>query len=76
MNKFKEEKKMSGTGNKDFNKTINRGQFEFKMTKEMAKSYLKMRKGDDKKKTPQEYLCQVVNNEFGIKGTCTRVLWF
>ena len=62
--------------NKRFGDTINRGFFEFKMTKEMANTYLNSRKGDDKKKRPQEYLCQVVNNEFGMKGTCTRVLFF
>ena len=52
------------------------GGFEYKMTKEMADAYLKGRKGTDKNKHPQEYLCQLVNNEFGIKGTCTRVLFF
>ena len=62
--------------NKNFGNTINRGLFEYKMTKEMADAYLNSRKGDDKKKRPQEYLCQIVNNEFGIKGTCTRVLFF
>ena len=62
--------------NKNFGNTINRGSFEYKMTKEMANAYLNSRKGDDKKKRPQEYLCQIVNNEFGIKGTCTRVLFF
>ena len=54
----------------------NKGDFEYKMTKEMANAYLNSRKGDDKKKRPQEYLCQIVNNEFGVKGTCTRVLFF
>lgn len=54
----------------------NKGDFEYKMTKEMANAYLNTRKGEEKKKHPQEYLCQVVNNEFGIKGTCTKVLFF
>ena len=53
-----------------------KGNFEYKMTKEMANAYLNTRKGEEKKKHPQEYLCQIVNNEFGIKGTCTRVLFF
>ena len=56
--------------------TINRGYFKYKMTKEMSDAYLKGRKGTDKNKQPQEYLCDVVNSEFGIKGTCTRVLFF
>lgn len=50
------------------------GDVEYKMTKEMADAYLKARKGDDRKKHPQEYLCDVVNTEFGVKGHCTRVL--
>ena len=53
-----------------------KGNFEYKMTKEMANAYLNARKGEEKKKHPQEYLCQIVNNEFGIKGTCIRVLFF
>lgn len=53
-----------------------KGNFEYKMSKEMANAYLNARKGEEKKKHPQEYLCQIVNNEFGIKGTCTRVLFF
>ena len=53
-----------------------KGNFEYKMSKEMANAYLNARKGEEKKKHPQEYLCQVVNNEFGIKGTCTKVLFF
>ena len=65
---------MAGKGNKNFGKTINRGSFEYKMTKDMANGYLKARKGDDKKKHPQAYLCEIVNTEFGVKGNCTRVL--
>lgn len=57
-------------------KTHQKGDFEYKMTKEMADSILKSRKGADKNKHPQEALCQYVNEEFGIKGNCTRVLFF
>lgn len=53
----------------------NKGGFEYKMTKNMADMYLKERKGPDKNKHPQEYLCDIVNSEFGIKGTCTRVVF-
>lgn len=53
-----------------------KGNFEYKMSKEMANAYLKGRKSTDKNKHPQDYLCQIVNNEFGIKGNCTRVLFF
>ena len=54
----------------------NNGDFEYKMTKEMGDAILKTRKGTDKNKHPQDYLCQVVNDEFGIKGNCIRVLYF
>ena len=50
------------------------GDVEYKMTKEMADALLSMRKGEDKKKHPQEYLCELVNSQFGVKGRCTRVL--
>ena len=55
---------------------IDKGEFEYKMSKELGSSLLKDRKGEDKKKHPQEYLCQIVNEQFGIKGTCTKVLYF
>lgn len=54
--------------------TINRGCFKYKMSKEMADAYLKSRSGDEKNKHPQEYLCMVVNNEFGVKGNCIQVI--
>ena len=56
--------------------TINRGYFKYKMTKEMANAYLSARKGDEKKKDPQEYLRQIVNDNFGVKGTCIEVMYF
>ena len=52
------------------------GDIEYKMTKEMADAFLKARKGDDKKKHPQEYLCNIINTDFGIKGNCVKVLFF
>ena len=52
------------------------GTIEYKMTAEMAAMYLKARKGADKQLDPQPYLCKVVNEEFGIKGECTKVLFF
>lgn len=54
--------------------TTNKGDIEYKMSKELALSYLGNRKGDDKKKDAQEYLCEVVNTQFGVKGNCIRVL--
>ena len=56
--------------------TINHqhGDVEYKMTKEMADFLLTTRKGEDKKKHPQEYLCDVVNSQYGLKDRCVRVL--
>ena len=50
------------------------GEIEYEMSKEMAKQILATRKGTDQNVHPQEFLCRVVNEEFGLKGNCTRVL--
>lgn len=50
------------------------GDIEYEMTKEMAKQILATRKGADQNVPPQKFLCQVVNEEFGVKGNCVRVL--
>lgn len=59
---------------KNNNQTTKYGNIEYKMTPEMAEAYLKSRKGEDKKKHPQDFLCDLVNNEFHVKGNCIRVL--
>ena len=50
------------------------GEIEYEMSKEMAKQILATRKGADQNVHPQEFLCRIVNEEFGLKGNCTRVL--
>lgn len=50
------------------------GGIEYEMSKELAKQILATRKGTDQNCNPQEFLCRVVNEEFGLKGNCTRVL--
>lgn len=40
--------------------------FEYKMSETMKKELLKVRKGADKKADKQNYLCKVVNEEFGL----------
>ena len=54
------------------------GSIEYKMPEELAKELLKKRKGKESvnKMKPNEYLCYVVNEEFGIKGNCVKVLTF
>ena len=59
----------------DKNKVFN-GVVEYKMPKELPAMYLKTAKGEFAKKHPKEYLIQVVNEEFGVKGTCINVITF
>lgn len=56
------------------NKVIN--PIEYKMPEAFAKQLLKKRQDDETKTRPQEYLCDYVNREFGIKGTCVKVIYF
>lgn len=50
--------------------------FKYKMSKTMAKDLLSDRKGDEAKMHPQQYLCKVVNECFGLKGTCVEVVYY
>lgn len=49
------------------------GDIEYEMSKEFAKQILATRKGADQNIHPQDFLCKVVNEEFGIKGNCIKV---
>ena len=46
---------------------------EYQMDARAADSYLKARKGDDKKLRPNDYLCKVVNEEYNLRGYCVKV---
>ena len=50
------------------------GEVSYTMSEGVAKDLLAQRKGDEKKMRPQEYLCQVVNEQFGVKGHCVKVI--
>ena len=52
------------------------GFIEYKMPEAMAKAYLNERTGEEKKMRPNDFLCKIVNEEFGLKGYCTRVIKF
>lgn len=45
------------------------GYVEYTMSRLMAETILKGRKGD-----PQDILCEYVNNNCGLKGFCTKVI--
>lgn len=46
---------------------------EYEMPKQMAKQLIAERKGNDRNMRPQDYLCKVVNEDFGILGNCVKV---
>jgi hypothetical protein len=46
------------------------------MPVDMAKTLLKNRKGDEAKMRPNDYLCKIVNEQFGLKGYCTNVIQY
>jgi hypothetical protein len=50
------------------------GNIEYKMPTAMAKMYLGTRNGDEKKMKPNDFLCKIVNEEFGLKENCVRVI--
>ena len=50
------------------------GCVEYKMPDKMARELLKNRKGDEAKMRPNDFLCMVVNENFGLKGHCVNVI--
>lgn len=50
------------------------GCIEYKMPDKMARELLKNRKGDEAKMRPNDFLCKVVNENFGLKGHCVNVI--
>ena len=45
----------------------------FSMPKAMADAYLKSRTAEEKKMNQGDYLKEIVNTQFALKGTCTKV---
>lgn len=45
---------------------------EYKMPEKMAQAYIKMHNG--KIPNVNDYLCKIVNEEFGLKGHCVNVI--
>lgn len=50
------------------------GNIEYKMSDALARTLLKARKGEEIKMRPNDYLCKVVNEEFGLLGECKRII--
>ena len=55
-------------------KNIYNGNIEYKMSADMAKAFLKERRGAELKMKPEEYLCKIVNEEFGLRSHCSKVI--
>ena len=49
---------------------------EYRMPTGVAKTLLDARKGEEKKMHPNDYLCKVVNECYGIRGRVTRVIQY
>lgn len=49
---------------------------EYQMTKRMFDELLKTRSDEEKKMNPYAFVTEVVNKEFGVKGTVTRIAFY
>lgn len=47
--------------------------YEYTMSATLAQELLKKRKGEDKKKEPQKYLCDYINSTVCARGVCVGV---
>jgi hypothetical protein len=52
------------------------GFVEYKMPIAMANAYLASRKDSEKKRNPQDFLVDIVNKDFGLKGHCVKVITY
>lgn len=49
---------------------------EYKMPVAVAKTLLKTRSATELKMRPNEFLCKVVNEQYGLLGNCTKVITY
>lgn len=52
----------------------NTNEIAYRMPVGVAKAYLKSRHGDENKMNNQAYLCKMVNQDYGLKGNCVKVI--
>ena len=48
--------------------------YEYQMSKDYANSILRLKEKDKSKIAPQPYLCDFVNQQLGLRGTCVKVV--
>ena len=65
---------MANVRNDEVMKYGKAGIIEYKMPEKMAIELLKNRKGNEAKMRPNDFLCKVVNESFGLKGYCVNVI--
>ena len=65
---------MANVRNNEVMKYGKAGIIEYKMPEKMAIELLKNRKGDEAKMRPNDFLCKIVNESFGLKGYCVNVI--
>ena len=46
---------------------------EYRMSKKMFNSILSGRSEEEKKQNPKDYVAEIVNEQFGLKGTVTNI---
>lgn len=47
---------------------------EYKMSKKLFDAICATRKGEEKKMRPQDYVLKVVNEQYGLRWPCRRVI--
>ena len=47
---------------------------EYQMEREMFNAIIKDRKGADKKINPHKYVIDMINNEYGLLGTVSKII--
>lgn len=52
----------------------NTNEIAYRMPVGVARDYLKNRHGDETKMNNQDYLCKMVNQDYGLKGNCVKVI--
>ena len=51
-------------------------EFKYKMSYTTAKELLRQKNGEDRSLSNQAYLCKIVNETYGLLGTCIEVIYF
>ena len=53
-----------------------RGLIKYKMPAALAKEYIKSRKGAEARMNQNDFLCKIVNEEYGLLGYCIEVILY